>query len=562
MSTTADHPHDRSDLNARSPRTAASGFEVLIAYGAIAIGILARFVPRSAMWLDEALSVNIANGPIGEIPARLKVDGHPPLYYTLLHLWMKIGGTGDEWVRAFSGVVSVLGIPVAWALGSRLLAEREPGSDRRVLHHRAGMYCAAVFALLPFGVRYGAEARMYSMVMTLVLLFSWALIELWRQPRPPVAAALAATTSLLLWTHYWTMWIVGAAGIIAVFTWGRLEWLDRRNDSRGDDGGGDRPDATIRRSATETRRAAITALTALAIGGLTFLPWLPTLAYQSAHTGTPWGSAFRPAAVAVVTMIDFAGGAMAESQVLSYVLVFLVVVALLAKSAPNRSGLLLSTPLNPPSWPPALLAALTLGLGWAVAFASGSTYASRYASVIFPLFAILVAFGLLLLTGAVRIAFATLVIFGSLLGIGREVTTSRSQSEVAAAAISRTVDPESNPLVVSCPDQLAVSLERATGGAYETVVFPDLGRDPRFVDWVDYAERNADADAAEFVTALNKRAEGRPIVLAVNLTYKTLETKCAQVAALLQSSRPTKTLIEGDGESYYESMSILYFPQP
>ena len=178
------------------------------------------------------------------------------------------------------------------------------------------------------------------------------------------------------------------------------------------------------------------------------------------------------------------------------------------------------------------------------------------------LFAILVAFGLLLLTGAVRIAFAALVISGSLLGIGREVTTSRSQSEVAAAAISRTVDPESNPLVVSCPDQLAVSLERATGGAYETVVFPDLGRDPRFVDWVDYAERNADADAAEFVTALNKRAEGRPIVLAVNLTYKTLETKCAQVAALLQSSRPAETLIEGDGESYYESMSILYFPQP
>ena len=46
-------------------------------------------------WLDEGISVGISSHPLSEIPALLRQDGSPPLYYVLLHLWMSILGRSD-----------------------------------------------------------------------------------------------------------------------------------------------------------------------------------------------------------------------------------------------------------------------------------------------------------------------------------------------------------------------------------------------------------------------------------------------------------------------------------
>ncbi len=43
---------------------------VVLAVGALVVGVVLRFVTRSPLWLDEALSVNIAHLPIGDIPGR------------------------------------------------------------------------------------------------------------------------------------------------------------------------------------------------------------------------------------------------------------------------------------------------------------------------------------------------------------------------------------------------------------------------------------------------------------------------------------------------------------
>src|SRR5271157_2128507 len=59
-------------------------------------GLVLRFWTRSALWLDEALTVNIASQPLHTLPTHLKHDGAPPLYYVLLHFSMKVFGTSDE----------------------------------------------------------------------------------------------------------------------------------------------------------------------------------------------------------------------------------------------------------------------------------------------------------------------------------------------------------------------------------------------------------------------------------------------------------------------------------
>ena len=98
------------------PTRVALGALVLL----LSAAVILRFVTRSHLWLDEALSVNIARLPFGRLRAALRQDGSPPLYYLLLHGWIRVFGTTDVAVRALSGVIAVLTLPVAWLCGRRI----------------------------------------------------------------------------------------------------------------------------------------------------------------------------------------------------------------------------------------------------------------------------------------------------------------------------------------------------------------------------------------------------------------------------------------------------------
>jgi len=80
----------------------------------VALGCILRFSTGSQLWLDEALTVEIARRPVGAMLNALRHDGAPPLYYLLLHAWIGVFGDGDVAVRALSGAISVATLPVAW----------------------------------------------------------------------------------------------------------------------------------------------------------------------------------------------------------------------------------------------------------------------------------------------------------------------------------------------------------------------------------------------------------------------------------------------------------------
>src|SRR5690606_21420824 len=199
---------------------------------AVAVGTVLRFLPRSGMWLDEALTANIADLPIGEIPEALRRDGHPPLFYVLTHLWASIGGRSDWWLRALPGVCSMLSLPLTYLAGRRLASRAgAEGLGAR----RTGLAALAIAAVMPFGIRYAAELRMYSLVILLVTggylladdLLSGRLGSTARglAPRAAGAALVAAT---LLWTHYWSMWFLAAVGLLALWRVWRAPDAPRR----------------------------------------------------------------------------------------------------------------------------------------------------------------------------------------------------------------------------------------------------------------------------------------------------------------------------------------------
>jgi mannosyltransferase len=125
-----------------------------------------------SLWSDEGNSVALAQAGLAEIAARTALDIHPPLYYWLLHFWMRLFGQSEVAVRSLSAVAAVLLVAVIYRLGARLF-------DRR-----AGLMAAFIAAVSPFQVYYAQEARMYALLALLGALTVWAAAE-WMGTRAP-----------------------------------------------------------------------------------------------------------------------------------------------------------------------------------------------------------------------------------------------------------------------------------------------------------------------------------------------------------------------------------------
>jgi mannosyltransferase len=118
------------------------------------LGAALRFyaIGQKGLWLDEAFSVWLGGHRLPEMWSWIaRIDQHPPLYYTLLNLWMRMGNDAET-VRLLSAVVGTLTIPVIFLLGQRLAGLL------------TGLMAALILAVSPFHVRFAQEARMYALL--------------------------------------------------------------------------------------------------------------------------------------------------------------------------------------------------------------------------------------------------------------------------------------------------------------------------------------------------------------------------------------------------------------
>ena len=134
----------------------------------LATGLRFYRLAGQSLWSDEGNSLALAQTSLGEIASRTALDIHPPLYYWLLHGWMRIFGESEIAVRSLSAVAGVLLVAVVYRLGTQL-------SDRRV-----GLLAAFITAVSPFQIYYAQEARMYALLALLAALTVWATIGLMR----------------------------------------------------------------------------------------------------------------------------------------------------------------------------------------------------------------------------------------------------------------------------------------------------------------------------------------------------------------------------------------------
>ena len=390
---------------------------------------------------------------------------------------------------------------------------------------------AGLLAASPFAIRYATEARMYSLVVLLVVA-GWLAVE--RSIERPTfwrLAGVTACTGLLLLTHYWSMFLLAAVGIV-------LLW------------------AALRRGVS----AAWKVIAAMVVGGLAFLPWVPSFLTQLQHTGTPWGEASRPADVVWLSAVDFVGGPFSEPQLAAALLLALVVVGLFARPDPAPALLVMDHRPVAAAVPPATIAALTLAIGWAVSLASSSTFQPRYASFVLAPVLLLVAMGLLRIGQRwVALALAVVLIGAGWIGVFEDLQGDRTQASQIAAVIDAEAGPDD--VVVFCPDQLGPAVMRELETDLSAVTFP-LFNQPERVDWTDYADRHAESSPTAFVDELLTAVvpDGGQVWLVARDGYRTVEGQCSETAALLSAQRGATVVVPADVDTYYEPATLYISP--
>lgn len=463
----------------------------------VAAGVAARFVANSHLWLDEALTVNIARLPLSELPEALRHDGSPPLYYAVLHGWMQIFGTGTIAVRALSGLFSVACLPLAWRVG------------RRVGGHTVATSFLVLLALSPFAVQYATEARMYSMTMLLVLAGGLALANLLERPSRWLSAAVALVTGALLLTHYYALYTVAAVGLV-------LLWHAWRG---------------------EERAAARRALLSMAAGGLLFLPWVPSFLYQAAHTGAPWGATGRGLRTVIDTLGVLVSGYRDAGPVPLLLAEGLIALAIFGRAVGRRRFEVDLIGREPGR----TLALLTFGgllLALAVSDLTGQAFTPRYASMVFPGVLLLVAVGVASF-GDARLRLTALVVMAGLGVIGVQPVMAYERTQAASVARHLRASAQPGDVVAYCPDQLGPSVSRLLPAdlGVTQLTYPNAD-DPRFVDWVDYADTIKATPVMPFAQMLLERAgPDHNVWLVWSMGYKSFRHRCEQLLHALGGYR-------------------------
>src|SRR5215217_829181 len=421
-------------------------------------------------WIDEGLSVGIADRPLGDIPAALRLDGSPPLYYTLLHLWTAVFGRTETATHALSLVFAVLAVPAAW------------WAARGLFGATAGLAAALLAATNPFLTHYAQETRMYALVALLGILacgtFGRAYVlagtdaAAARSARRRWAGAFALALAALMYTHNWALFFTAGCG---------LTWL-----------------ALLAVAAPGTRRELLVD-GVIGFGGavLLYAPWLPTLAFQVRHTGAPWS-----VAPGLDDLFGVPGRLLGDVAQLGLLLAAGAGMVVLLDRSTGRYG-----PRGRAMLAMASLCAATVLAAFAASQVSPA-WAARYLAVALPPLLLLAAGGLahagrLGLVGAVLVA---------LIWMGDGGPTAKSN----VRDISEEVSPSLRPgdLVISTqPEQIPVlSYYLPPGLRYATVWGPvdDLG----VTDWRDGVEHLRATSAKEDLEPLLDRLpRGHRVVL-------------------------------------------------
>jgi hypothetical protein len=420
----------------------------LVVVMGISLFVRTRYL-TGQFWMDEGIAVGISSHSLSAIPGVLRHDGSPPLYYLLLHIWMRFFGSSEAATHSMSLLFGMLTVPVGMWAGWSLFGRR------------AGWMAAVLFASSAFLTEYSQETRMYSLMALLGLLATAGFLHGFVYRRRKYVVLFAVCQGLMLYTHAWAIFY-GAGSVVALFVVWRFS-EDRTNLVR---------DAVL----------------AYVGAGVLFLPWLPNFIYQATHTAAPWDSAPRFGAPVQLSRNLMGGDRITAAVVIA------AVIGLSDLMVKRGRGTLQARLM----WAMITMTTATLLLAWASSQLTPAWVPRYFAPILAPVL-LLAAMGLARAGVVGLVALALSLAF--LANPASYTPQYKSDMQDVGAEMGARLHP-GDLVVVGQPEQTPLSWYYLPGGLrFANTIGPVL--DPRYMNWVN---------ALDKLKAANPRATLMPLI--------------------------------------------------
>jgi len=221
----------------------------------VVVGAALRFygLDLQSLWVDELATWRLCNrDTLGAVIDAVRADRAPPGYQILVFQVIRYVGDSEVALRLPSAVAGLLAIPMIHLLGARLYSRRE------------GIVASVLMAFSITPIHYSQEARVYSLLVLLVIVSFYFWVALMRaleagdRPSWGVQLGYVASAVATEYLHHFGLLIVAlqGVGLVSLFAV--------------------RPRALAR----------VAALGALVV--LAYVPWLPELARMGGRTDPFW----------------------------------------------------------------------------------------------------------------------------------------------------------------------------------------------------------------------------------------------------------------------------------
>jgi mannosyltransferase len=193
-----------------------------VRWGIVLISVLAlalRLIQlgTESIWFDEGFSIRMATLPLGEIlPAIRREDFNPPLYYLILHGWIRWFGDSEWVLRLFAVLCGTLSIPIAYRLGKDLLGKT------------AALWAALLMAVSVYHIYFSQQVRGYALFALLTWISMILFLRLLERPSVRVVFGYCGVTLLALYCHPFGIIHVLAQNIMFGFLFLRESTLRQR----------------------------------------------------------------------------------------------------------------------------------------------------------------------------------------------------------------------------------------------------------------------------------------------------------------------------------------------
>lgn len=169
----------------------------LIFASVILINLVVRFLslPIESIYGDEGFTIFFAQQTPKLLFDRLMFDRNPPLYFFMLHFWIKIFGIGSFYLKGLSALISTGTAFLLFKLADRYL------------NRLSAILVSLLFLFSEVQLMVSHELRAFALAGFLTVLSFYLFLNTVRREKKWSLAGLAMVNVLLMFTHYITVFV-------------------------------------------------------------------------------------------------------------------------------------------------------------------------------------------------------------------------------------------------------------------------------------------------------------------------------------------------------------------